>query len=397
MTSTLPPIVQAVSGAIGSASANALVYPLDLITSRIQLEKSPRRQNPIHILRDIVDRHGLPALYTGLSPDTIATLLSNFFYFYFYSFFRSLLLRKKDASSKKVKPALSIVQELALGLIAGAASRAISTPLNIITLRMQNARDEDQSDASSDESSDVSSEDGDSGTASSLSGVVKDIYEREGLVGFWRGFKTTLLLCLNPSLTLAIYQLCMRVILLPQTRRLRSAGKTSAINPSPGQAFIGGAVASSIASTILYPLILAKVRVQASSTSSDNFLDVLREAYSGKFNERRHHGHPAPLASDDTPSFSDVVKEKVPVEEVHEAQERAVREAQEEAVLASSTGIDHDTARVRKARPTGLTALYQGLEMQILKGFFGQGVTFLVKRRIEQLVVDAYVRRYLRR
>ncbi|KAL1759934.1 mitochondrial carrier domain-containing protein [Schizophyllum commune] len=397
MTSTLPPIVQAVSGAIGSASANALVYPLDLITSRIQLEKSPRKQNPIHILRDIVDRHGLSALYTGLSPDTIATLLSNFFYYYFYSFFRTLVLRKKHASGKKVKPALSILQELALGLIAGAASRAISTPLNIITLRMQNARDEDQSDASSDESSDVSSEDGDNGTASSLFGVVRDIYEREGLAGFWRGFKTTLLLCLNPSLTLAIYQLCMRVILLPQTRRLRSAGKTSAINASPGQAFIGGAVASSIASTILYPLILAKIRVQASATSSDNFLDVLREAYSGKFNERRHHAHPAPLGSDDTPSFSDVVKEKVPVEEVHEVQERAVREAQENAVHASSSGIDHDTARVRKARPTGLAAVYQGLEMQILKGFFGQGVTFLVKRRIEQLVVDAYVKRYSRR
>ncbi|KAI5890095.1 mitochondrial carrier [Schizophyllum commune H4-8] len=385
MTSTLPPIVQAVSGAIGSASANALVYPLDLITSRIQLEKSPRRQNPIHILRDIVDHHGLSALYTGLSPDTIATLLSNFFYYYFYSFFRSLVLRKQGSSGKKVKPALSIVQELALGLIAGAASRAISTPLNIVTLRMQNARDEDQSDTSSDESSDVSSDAEDNGSASSLSGVVKDIYEREGLVGFWRGFKTTLLLCLNPSLTLAVYQLCMRVILLPQTRRLRSAGKTAIINPSPGQAFIGGAVASSIASTILYPLILAKIRVQASSTLSDNFLDVLREAYSGKFNERRHHGYGAPLASDDTPSFSDVVKEKVPVEEVYEAQEKAVHEGKGRALHA------------RKARPTGLAAVYQGLEMQILKGFFGQGVTFLVKRRIEQLVVDAYVRRYLRR
>ena len=98
-----------------------------------------------------------------------------------------------------------------------------------------------------------------------------------------------------------------------------------------------------------------------------------------------------------------MVKEKVPAEEVHEAQERAVREAQRNVretqsnVREAQEGTAHDTARVRKARPTGLAAVYQGLEMQILKGFFGQGVTFLVKRRIEQLVVDAYVRRYLRR
>ncbi|TRM68943.1 mitochondrial carrier domain-containing protein [Schizophyllum amplum] len=377
MTSTLPPIVQAVSGALGSASANALIYPLDLISSRIQLKKGVRRQNPLYILRDIVDRHGLSALYTGLAPDTGATLLSNFFYFYFYSIFRVLVLRRQALPDKKTKVTISVIQELALGLLAGAASRAISTPLNIITLRMQNAKDEDQSDTSSDDSSDMSeAEDGD---ATSLSGVVQGIYKKDGLAGFWKGFRTTLLLCLNPSLTLAVYQLCMRVILLAKTRRLRAGGSTTLVNPSPGQAFIGGAVASSIASAILYPLILAKTRVQASSSSSDTLLGVLGEAYSGKYNERRQHlGGPPPLASDDTPSFSDVVKEKVPPEVVHDVEKRSTR-------------------GTRRPRPKGLAAVYQGLETQILKGFLGQGVTFLVKRRIEQLIVDAYVRRYIRR
>lgn len=42
MASTLPPLVQAVSGAIGSASANALVYPLDLVTTRLQLTRSKK-------------------------------------------------------------------------------------------------------------------------------------------------------------------------------------------------------------------------------------------------------------------------------------------------------------------------------------------------------------------
>jgi hypothetical protein len=48
---------------------------------------------------------------------------------------------------------------------------------------------------------------------------------------------------------------------------------------------------------------------------------------------------------------------------------------------------------VNAPKVEGIEGLYQGLKMQILKGFFNQGMTFLVKGRIEQLVVDAYLRR----
>lgn len=42
MTSTLPPLVQAFSGGIGSASANAISYPLDLIATRLRTTNSKR-------------------------------------------------------------------------------------------------------------------------------------------------------------------------------------------------------------------------------------------------------------------------------------------------------------------------------------------------------------------
>ena len=42
MTSTLPPLVQAFSGAVGSASANAIVYPLDLVATRLQTTSSKK-------------------------------------------------------------------------------------------------------------------------------------------------------------------------------------------------------------------------------------------------------------------------------------------------------------------------------------------------------------------
>jgi solute carrier family 25 (peroxisomal adenine nucleotide transporter), member 17 len=87
MTSTLPPIVQAFSGAIGSATANVLTYPLDLVTTRVQLDppvdrkesnKSRGLLRAFHIIRRIVHKNGLAALYDGVWTDTGATLLSKY-------------------------------------------------------------------------------------------------------------------------------------------------------------------------------------------------------------------------------------------------------------------------------------------------------------------------------
>jgi solute carrier family 25 (peroxisomal adenine nucleotide transporter), member 17 len=49
MTSTLPPLIQAFSGSIGSATANAIIYPLDLVATRLQTTSSRKLKG---ILKD---------------------------------------------------------------------------------------------------------------------------------------------------------------------------------------------------------------------------------------------------------------------------------------------------------------------------------------------------------
>ncbi|KAK0195939.1 mitochondrial carrier domain-containing protein [Armillaria mellea] len=294
MTSTLPPIVQAVSGAVGSAFANGLTYPLGLATTRLQLHRKRTSTSGLHdgirVLVHIIRRYGLTALYDGIMTDTGASLVSNFCYYYVYSFLRNSVLRYRF----KAKTSLPVLQELFLGFIAGVASRAVSMPLNLITLRLQAERDADDEE-NSDEGQEVAS---------------------YGLSGFWRGFQTTILLSLNPSITLAVFQIYRRVV-----DRL-SRSRSSAIKPSPQEAFIGGAVSSSIAVAILYPLILAKARLQArrKTTSTSSLGSILLDA-------------------------------------------------------SKSPG-----------------GMYQGLEMQVVKGFLGQGVSFLIKERIEQFIVESYLR-----
>ncbi|KAK7036495.1 hypothetical protein VNI00_011692 [Paramarasmius palmivorus] len=332
MTSTLPPLVQALSGAIGSASANTLTYPVDLATARLQL--SPRKlsrqgvsKNGLlegwKILRRVIRRYGVGALYDGMGTDTGATVISNFFYFYIYSFLRDTVYKHRRLASsnpkKKSISALSLPEELILGFLAGVASRAISTPLSIITLRLQTERDSSSTPPSSPSSETSSKSVLRADNASGIVAVVKKIYDEDGLTGFWKGFSTTALLCLNPSLTLSLFQVFRRILAL--TKRNRAGGL---VDPTPGEAFIGGAVASSIASALLYPLILAKTRLQAARKQAGNA----------------------------RPSLLSVLED------------------------AETKG-----------------ELYQGLEMQILKGFVNQGVTFLVKGRIEQMIVNEYLRR----
>lgn len=195
MTSTLPPIVQAVSGAVGSAFANGLTYPLDLATTRLQLHRKRTSTNGLYdgirILVHIIRRYGLTALYDGIMTDTGASLVSkcvsyllelmapltanSFCYYYVYSFLRNSVLRYR-LNNTKAKISLPVLQELFLGFIAGVASRAVSMPLNLITLRLQAERDADNDEENSDEDQAVG-----------LSSVVKLIYSEHGLSGFWRG------------------------------------------------------------------------------------------------------------------------------------------------------------------------------------------------------------------
>ncbi|KAJ3522595.1 hypothetical protein NMY22_g11827 [Coprinellus aureogranulatus] len=453
MTSTLPPLIQALSGSVGSASASALTYPLDLITTRLQLDSSvkAKRRGGVYgglrlLLRivygsrsrkwlkqwketkarvedgeeDEKDGMGWGALYDGLQSDLYATIISNFFYFYFYSFLRSLstqglnasitlavlrralklpsLTSQSQPSSKKHKP--TIWEDILLGFIAGVASRAVSTPLNIITLRLQEERaDSEDDDSSSDGSLTPSPSESDSDGAISplrasnpplesvglptglsthsshaagerkgdmgILDVARLIYAERGLKGFWKGFTTSALLSINPSITLAVFQLFRQVIVYSRRRRNPLNKNT---NLTPLQAFFVGAIANSIASTILYPLILAKKRLQSSSPQSRaTLVGVLREAYLGAYNPHSPDPSsdapfPGPSASTNTPDSTADHPPTLP----HRPSYKRARSSRR-----SPRDLD--------GKMEGLEGLYQGWQMQILKGFLNQGVTFLVK------------------
>lgn len=133
------------------------------------------------------------------------TRTTSFFYYYAYSYLRAALLHQKQKRAmgralspgertfptiKTDKPSgasemLSVVEELGAGFIAGVGSRLISTPLSVVTVRLQLAKQED--DLSDSEDHQTEKIHHKHQTRSGVMDVMKHIYSKEGLAGFWKG------------------------------------------------------------------------------------------------------------------------------------------------------------------------------------------------------------------
>ncbi|KAK4057570.1 hypothetical protein OIO90_001215 [Microbotryomycetes sp. JL221] len=349
MSSTLPPLVQATAGGFASTMSNALVYPLDTVTTRMQtatrskINKSTGKRGPathgydtvLKAIRTILRTEGWQSFYLGLGSDSLSTAISNFLYFYTYSFLHSRLAHHKQRKLGPVKtkegktlpPALTALEGLVVGMLSGIVAKGFVSPLSNITVRQQTAsttrskqttdeqdKDKDKDRATTTTADEVDSsddEDGEYGSTPSIVEVARDIINEKGVWGLWSGFSSTIVLTLNPAITFYSFDLIKRAFIPAKNRE----------HPTPLQSFLAGAFASSVASIITYPLILAKTRLQFKSPTG-------RRIY--------------------------------------------------------QSNIDVFRKTINKH---GIKGMYQGLDGQLSKAFVSEGVKMMIKERFELLIV----------
>lgn len=251
MTSHLPPLVQATAGSLGAVVSGALVFPADTLVKRNQVKRPARRRpterayeatrlgRPVKAVyphptgfRAVVHTlktEGLLSLYSGLGPDSLSTLLSQFLYFLCYTALRTRLVKRKqrfqqpqaaavDTKSAKKAAAilLSPLEELGIGCLAGVVAKGLVSPLSMITVRAQTSRQPRQdvvggkpgdkspvdpaaaatattAEKQPDDSDSDESDDGYSAAPSTID-LAREIYDEQGLAGFWSGFSSTVIL-----------------------------------------------------------------------------------------------------------------------------------------------------------------------------------------------------------
>ncbi|GAA5850063.1 hypothetical protein JCM8547_001000 [Rhodosporidiobolus lusitaniae] len=322
MTSTLPPLAQATSASVGAVVSNVLVFPLDTLVSRLQTSSSSSRRpsssggysSIAKAVRTILEQSGVKGFYAGLGPDSLSTLISQFVYFFFFSALRERFVQRQlrggqgekvalsssssssSSSSRPPPPVLSAIEELAIGCLAGIVAKGLVSPLSMITVRAQTSS-EQKGDAVGGKKGDLKpvdekavdvkagngglkagesddeSEDGTYKEAPSAVRIAREIYEEQGIGGFWSGFQSTVFLTTNPAITYYVFAALQRAF-IPAKHRL---------HPKPYQTFLCGALASATASAVTYPLILAKTRLQFRSPTGralySSMLDVFRKLY----------------------------------------------------------------------------------------------------------------------
>ncbi|KAK1811965.1 hypothetical protein LTR12_013638 [Friedmanniomyces endolithicus] len=351
----LPALGHAIAGSLATAGSKLLVYPIELVTTRLQVQRQLRGpgeapsaarganaeyESFIDGVQKIFKNEGGLAFYTGCTPDVGKGIADSFLFFLAYTFVRQHQLRRDG------KKDLSIVQELGVGVAAGSFAKLITTPLQNIITRQQTAAL-------------VAARDPSSATAGSgsdkltIRDIARQIRSERGIAGFWAGYSASIILTLNPAITFAVENTLKSF--LPPSRRDK---------PSPQLTFLLAAISKAVATSLTYPVMLAKSRAQAATPTSINDSEgteknVLRRDVSTS-------GTANPKAKNAAQSGIDKLLRLL---------------SAQYAILLTLRKI---------YREEGLSGLYSGIEGEMLKGFLSHGLTMMVKEKVHVGVIQLY-------
>lgn len=158
-------VVRLLGGGLAGITAASLTYPLDVVRTRLATQKTTRYYKGIfHAVSTICRDEGVKGLYKGLGATLLGVGPSIAISFSVYESLRSYWQAERPHDSTAVVSLFS-------GSLSGIASSTATFPLDLVKRRMQLQ--------------------GAAGTASvqksTISGTVRDILQREGLRGFYRG------------------------------------------------------------------------------------------------------------------------------------------------------------------------------------------------------------------
>uniref|UniRef100_M4BP29 RxLR effector candidate protein n=2 Tax=Hyaloperonospora arabidopsidis (strain Emoy2) TaxID=559515 RepID=M4BP29_HYAAE len=251
---------------MGALFAAVLLYPLDVVKTRRQVDLSDSKEAKVNLDEKvqvkalalhkkkahnlmgavwlIYRQEGVEGLFTGLSSKIVHTVLSNFAYFYWYSVL-------KTAVEKHLKKPLTTGLSLLIASTAGAFNMTMTLPLEMINTRAQ-IRPTD-----TDKRHDV---DDKTMKKYKMWGIARDIYAENGWMSFWKGFIPSLVLVSNPSINYTIFDRLKSQLQLSKM----AAGKAKrASSLTALEAFVLAAIAKAVATVLTYPVIRAKVLMQA--------------------------------------------------------------------------------------------------------------------------------------
>ncbi|RKP15395.1 peroxisomal membrane protein PMP47B [Piptocephalis cylindrospora] len=239
-------VAHALAGASGGIISMALTYPLITVSSRQQVQKdntSPEthgvgcmEESTLKAMKRIVQREGVPGLYSGLNSALLGVGLTNGVYYFFYEWARAAF---EGVSKERV---MSTLQSMSAGAIAGSATVLITNPIWVVNMRMTVQRGVD----------DPSKKTRVTPKPLSTRATIRKILREDGVKAFWQGVTPALILVANPIIQYTVYERLYRNLLTFRSSK-----------PLTGRHyFLLGALSKLAATSLTYPYIVVKSRMQ---------------------------------------------------------------------------------------------------------------------------------------
>ncbi len=239
---------QFIFGGLSGMAAICMVYPSDVVKTRLQLSSMAQYKNSLDALFGIARVEGMSALYSGLSAGLLRQATYTTAKLGVYNVILNELTTVDGTTGKKIVPGFAI--KTMSGMVAGAVAAVVGTPAEVALVRMQ-----------SDGRLPVEQR----RNYRHVFDALLRIYREEGVLKMWRGCTPTVgrAVVLNGA-QLAVYSQSKEVIL-------------DHSNMADGVLvhLISSLTAGFAASFVSLPLDMAKTALQADGVQYKNTFDVL--------------------------------------------------------------------------------------------------------------------------
>lgn len=231
-------LVHAIAGSAAGCWAISVFYPLNLVRTRTQLERSGKAKSVFAAMKSIADNEGAAALYVGLWSNVFVLGCSNFVYFYLYNGLRAALLAQKRRRGKPQE--ISAKLNLILSSLAGTVNVMVTSPLWVAAMRITTQQRKPSTEKQQE-----------------FQGVLDTmgkITAQEGITALWNGAGASLILVSNPVVQFVAYEWVKKLRMRLQVNR------GYAIHGI--EFFLMGAFAKAVATVLTYPIQLAQTRLR---------------------------------------------------------------------------------------------------------------------------------------
>ncbi|KAJ2393474.1 hypothetical protein GGI23_005034 [Coemansia sp. RSA 2559] len=238
-------VAHALSGAGGGIISMAVTYPLITIGTRLQVQRNNSKDGTAYngnmdALRKILANEGLAGLFSGLESAIFGAAVTNGVYYYFFEAVKAAFER---ASKRKN---MSTVESMVSGAVAGAMTCIITNPIWVVNTRLTVKQKKIKQQA-----------DGQENESPSTIQAFGEIIREDGVLSLWQGLIPALILVINPIIQYTAFEQ-----LKNKVERVRNMGSLDF--------FVLGAISKLCATSVTYPYILIKSRMQLKQSKNEN-------------------------------------------------------------------------------------------------------------------------------